>query len=87
MPGPPLMTGVEGAVMHTTTVSLTVTAPPPDFSLSVSPSSVTINRGKTATYTVTPTPITWSSRAKVEGSRCEIFKVLSADRSAPLGMT
>ncbi|HEY5516610.1 MAG TPA: hypothetical protein VIK12_10440 [Pengzhenrongella sp.] len=48
------VTGLEGTVTHSLTVSLTV--PPPDFSLSVSPLARSVSRGGTATYTVTITP-------------------------------
>ncbi len=50
------ITGTEGTVMHSTTVTLNITAPAPDFSLSASPSSRSIRRGKSTTYTVTIAP-------------------------------
>ena len=50
------VTGTEGTVMHSTTVTLNINAPAPDFSLLASPSSVSIRRGKTASYAVAITP-------------------------------
>ena len=47
------ITGMSGAVSHTTTTTLVVR--PRDFSVVVSPTSVTVLRGGTASYTVTVT--------------------------------
>lgn len=45
------ISGTDGTLTHTATVTLVVTTP--DFSLSVSPASVTAAQGTTASYTVT----------------------------------
>src|SRR5712691_10548587 len=51
------ITGVSGALTHTTSVTLTVNpAPVSDFSLSAAPASQTIVQGAGTTYTVSITP-------------------------------
>jgi len=52
------VTGVSGALTHTTPVSFTVTGPPPppDFTLSASPATVTVTQGGSAPTTITVTP-------------------------------
>ena len=49
------ITGADGALTHSTTVTLVVNpAPqPPDFTISASPASLTIRRGASGSYTVT----------------------------------
>jgi hypothetical protein len=49
------VTGVSGALTHTTTVTLNVTGPP-DFALSANPASVTAQQGNSANSTITVTP-------------------------------
>ena len=49
------ITGVNGSLTHTTTVTLVVT-PPPDFTLSASPSSQTVTPGGSTSYGVTISP-------------------------------
>ncbi len=50
---PITVTGSGGALMHTTTVTLTVTAAPvPDFTISGSPGSVTVGLGNSGTSTI-----------------------------------
>lgn len=51
------ITGVSGALSHTTSVTLVVTGPStPDFTLSASPSSQTVIQGASTSYTATITP-------------------------------
>jgi hypothetical protein len=47
--------GSDGALSHSTTVTLVVTAPPPppNFTISASPASLTLRRGASGSYTVT----------------------------------
>jgi len=49
------ITGADGALQHSTTVTLVVTPPPqpPDFTISASPASLTVRRGTSGSYTVT----------------------------------
>src|SRR5439155_689127 len=49
------LTGVNGSLTHTTTVSLVVSAPP-DFTLSASPASQTVPQGGSTSYSVTISP-------------------------------
>src|SRR5439155_83822 len=49
------ITGVNGALTQTTTVSIVVSAPP-DFTLSASPSSQTVTQGGSTSYGVTINP-------------------------------
>src|SRR5207247_2467423 len=49
------ITGVNGSLTHTTTVSLVVSAPP-DFTLSASPASQTVPQGGSTSYSVTISP-------------------------------
>ena len=49
------ISGTDGVITHTTTVTLVVSTP--DFSLSVTPSSQTINQGNPTSYTITLNPI------------------------------
>ena len=49
------ITGVNGSLSHTTSVTLVV-QPPPDYSLSASPSSQTVTQGLGAGYTVSVAP-------------------------------
>jgi uncharacterized membrane protein len=51
---PLTVTGVSGALSHSTTVSLTVNVP--DFSLSATPSTQTVAQGASGTYSVTISP-------------------------------
>jgi uncharacterized membrane protein len=52
------ITGVNGALSHTTTVSLVVSAiPPPDFTLSGSPASQTVLQGNSTNYSVAINPV------------------------------
>src|SRR5207249_1565294 len=51
------ITGLSGALTHTTTVSLVISvAPIPDFTLSASPSSQTVSPGGSTSYTLTVSP-------------------------------
>ena len=49
------ITGSDGALVHSTTVTLVVTAPPPppNFTISASPANLTVRRNTTGSYTVT----------------------------------
>jgi hypothetical protein len=47
------VTGVSGALTHTTTITLTVNVPSPDFSLSASPSSLSVAQNGTGVSTIT----------------------------------
>ena len=49
------VTGTDGALQHSTTVTLVVTPPPqpPNFTISAAPASQTIRRGSSGSYTVT----------------------------------
>jgi hypothetical protein len=49
------ITGADGALVHSTAVTLVVTAPPPppNFTISASPASLTVRRGNSGSYTVT----------------------------------
>jgi uncharacterized membrane protein len=49
------VTGISGALTHTTTVALTVTGPP-DFALSANPASVSATQGNSTTTMITVTP-------------------------------
>jgi hypothetical protein len=49
---PLTITGTDGALVHSTMVSLTIN-PPPDFSLGVAPASQTVTAGNGTTYTAT----------------------------------
>jgi hypothetical protein len=53
------ITGSDGALTHSTQVTLVVQAPAPvgDFTLSATPSSRTVSRGGGTTYAVTVTPV------------------------------
>ncbi|MBI3695565.1 MAG: hypothetical protein HY238_12095 [Acidobacteria bacterium] len=51
------ITGTDGILSHTATVTLIITAPSAgDFSISASPATVVVRKGGTAKYTVTVTP-------------------------------
>jgi len=67
------ITGVNGSLQHTT--SVTLVAATPDFSLSVSPSSRSVKHGKSTSYTVTVTssggfagPVTFSASGLPSGA-------------------
>lgn len=49
------LTGTDGALSHSTTVTLVVTPPaaPPDFTIAASPASLTVRRGTSGSETVT----------------------------------
>ena len=46
------ITGADGPLVHSTTVTLVVTAPP-NFTISASPTSLSVRRGSSGSYTVT----------------------------------
>jgi hypothetical protein len=50
-----ILTGTDGALSHSTSVTLVVTPPaaPPDFTIAASPASLTIRRGNSGSSTVT----------------------------------
>jgi hypothetical protein len=52
---PVTITGVNGSLTHSTTVTLVVSTP--DFSLSATPTSRTVTSGASTTYTVSVTPV------------------------------
>jgi hypothetical protein len=52
---PLTVTGTDGALTHTTGITLVVN-PPPNFSLSASPASQTVTQGNSTSYTITINP-------------------------------
>lgn len=63
------ITGTDGTLTHTTTVTLVVIVP--DFSISTVPTATSVARGHTATYTVTLTPVnTFTGMVNLTVSGC-----------------
>lgn len=63
------ITGTDGTLTHTTSVTLVVIVP--DFSISTVPTDTSVARGHTATYTVTLTPVnTFSGMVNLTVTGC-----------------
>src|SRR5258708_8924556 len=59
----PTVTGTEGAVTHSTSLTVTVTLAPSDFVIRVAPTSLTIVQGNSGTIDIGTTAVTGTADA------------------------